>query len=129
MSQPGGQHPQRVRVTSSRRGTQTASRRTVTRALVEQTGVGELYLRDLLRAQLRLSLTVIGATAVLLLGLPLLLALAPQTRQLAIGGVPLTWVLLGVLVYPVLVLAAAWFVRGAERTERRFAEVVGQEEG
>lgn len=93
-------------------------------ALVEQTEVGELYLLGLLRAQLRLSLAVVGMTAVVLLGLPLLFAVVPATRELHLGWVPLPWLLLGVLVYPAVVVAAAVYTRRTEQTERRFVDVV-----
>lgn len=119
--------PQRVRVTSSRRGTSPPRRRTATSALVEQTEIGELYLGGLLRAQLRLALGVIGVVAVTLLGLPLLFALVPMTRELRVGPLPLSWLILGVLLYPVIVTAAAAYTRGAERTERRFTDVVTRE--
>jgi hypothetical protein len=39
-------------------------------------------------------------------------------------GLPLPWLLLGVLVYPALVLAAWLYVRQAERNERDFSELV-----
>jgi hypothetical protein len=126
---PGPRTPptQRVRVTSSRRGASTPHRRTATAALVEQTGVGELYLRGLLRAQLRLALAVLAVVAATLLGLPLLFAVAPVTRQLHLGPLPFPWVVLGVLLYPAMMAAAALYSRQAERTERRFADIVTQE--
>jgi hypothetical protein len=61
---------------------------------------------------------------VLLGGLPLLFALAPGLRAIELLGLPLPWLLLGVLVYPGLVVAAWWYVRGAERNERDFVELV-----
>lgn len=124
MTDPLPRHTQRVRVTASRRGAATARRRPMRAALVEQTEVGELYLLGLLRAQLRLSLTVVGTGAVLLLGLPLLFAVVPATRELHLGPVPLPWLVLGVLVYPAVVLAAAVYTRLTEQTERRFVDVV-----
>lgn len=120
-------HTQRVRVTSSRRGARTAHRRTRTSALVEQTGFGELYLQGLLRAQLRLALIVIGVGAAALLGLPLLFALVPATRDLRVGSLPFPWLVLGVLLYPAMIGAAAWFTRQADHTERRFLDVVTRE--
>lgn len=118
---------QRVRVTSSRRGAAAARRRPLATALAEQTGVGELYLQGLLRAQLRLGLTALGVLATVLLGLPLVFALVPATRSLEVAGVPVPWIVLGVLLYPALVLLAAWFDRHAGRLERRFAEVIERE--
>lgn len=127
MSDPAPRHTHRVRVTSSRRGAATARPHTRRAALVQQTGVGELYLQGLLRAQLRLGLTVLGVLAAVLLGLPLLFALIPATRSLQVGGLPLPWVVLGVGLYPAMVLLAAWFDRHAGRLERRFAEVMERE--
>ena len=126
MSGPA-RHTQRVRVTSARRGATTARRRSLASALAEQTDVGELYLQGLLRAQLRLGLIVLGVLASVLLGLPLLFALVPATRSLQVIGLPLPWVVLGVALYPAMVLLAAWFDRHAGRLERRFTEVMERE--
>ena len=41
-------------------------------------------------------------------------------------GVPLPWLLLGVVVYPFLVLLGWLYVRRAERNERDFADLVGE---
>jgi hypothetical protein len=115
----------RVRVTSPRRG---ASRRGPTRPVTteidEQTGLGEVYMAALMRAQLRLSVSVLAAGAVLLGILPLLFLTVPPTRELHIWLVPLPWLILGVLVYPVVALAARYYVRHAEAIERDFAELV-----
>lgn len=124
MSEP---HTQRVRVTSSRRGATQARRRAPAAALAEQTGVGELYLAGLLRAQLRLTLSVLGTGALALLGLPVLFTLVPSTRALDVGGLPFPWLVLGVLLYPAIVGLAAWYVRQADALERRFAEVMARE--
>lgn len=127
MTEPAPRHTQRVRVTSSRRHAAAARRRPLASSLAEQTAVGELYLQGLLRAQLRLALSVLGVGAVALLGLPVLFALVPATRSLHVAGVPFAWLLLGVLLYPAMVALAAWHVRHATRLERRFADVVGRE--
>lgn len=126
MSGPA-RHTQRVRVTSARRGATTARRRSLASALAEQTDVGELYLQGLLRAQLRLALVVLGVVGAVLLGLPLLFAVAPATRTLQAGGLPLPWIVLGVLLYPAMVAIAAWFDRHAGALERRFADLIGRE--
>ena len=52
MSTPAGVPPQRVRVTSSRRGAAPMHARPVTRDLDEQTGLGDVYIGGLMRAQL-----------------------------------------------------------------------------
>ncbi len=115
----------RVRVTSPRMG---AARRAASRPAVDeidaQTGLGEVYMRSLLRSQLRLALSVLAATAVLLGGLPLLFALVPSVAGSQVLGLPLPWLLLGVLAYPMLWGAARYYVRHAERNEAEFADVL-----
>lgn len=117
--------PKRVVVTSPR--TSAVRRppgRSALRALDEQDLVGELLVRSLVRAQLLLALRMLAVLAVLLGGLPLLFALAPVTRDAQLLGLPLPWVVLGVLVYPALLLGGAVYLRLAERHERDFLELV-----
>ncbi|KOG12140.1 hypothetical protein ADK34_32650 [Streptomyces viridochromogenes] len=82
----------------------------------EQTTLGHTYVRSLMRSQLRAALTALGALALLVGSLPLLLALpAPEA---------LVWAALGVGVYPVVWAIAHWYVRRAERNERDFTGLV-----
>ena len=90
----------------------------------EQTILGEVYMRSLVRLQLRLAIGVCLIFAVLLGGLPLMLTLEPQLADVHVLGLPLPWLLLGVVVYPVLITAAWLYVRQAERNERDFADLV-----
>jgi hypothetical protein len=117
--------PRRVVVTSPRTA---AVRRPPGRpallALDEQDRVGELLVRSLVRAQLLLALRLLAGLALLLGGLPLLFALAPGTRDLSLLGLPLPWLVLGVLVYPGLVAGGLLYLRRAEQNERRFTELV-----
>ena len=101
-------------------------RRTATDDIDQQTLIGELYMRSLVRTQLRLSIGVLSAFAISLCGLPLLFALAPSVREFAVAGVPLPWLLLGVGAYPVLLIAAWAYVRAAERAEHDFSELVAR---
>ena len=117
--------PRRVAVTSPR--TAAARRppgRTALRALDEQDLVGELLVRSLVRAQLFLALRLLTVLAVLLGGLPLLFALVPASREVQVLGLPLPWLVLGVLVYPALVAGGWLYLRLAERNERDFADLV-----
>jgi hypothetical protein len=43
-------------------------------------------------------------------------------------GVPLPWVVLGVLVYPWLLVLAGWYVTRAERNEAAFVDLVERRE-
>ena|SRR5690349_5010884 len=125
MSTPEG--PRRVRVTSPRT---SAARRPIiptgTREIDEQTRLGEIYMLSLVQSQLRLTLAVIAGVLLVLGSMPLLFWLVPPTRTLSIFGLPLPWVILGILVYPVVYVAARVYVRNAERIEAEFTEFVGR---
>jgi hypothetical protein len=119
------QPPPRVRVTSTRRDAATrGSLRPLVRDLDEQSNLGEVYMSGLMSAQLRLALLVLAFGAVGLGGLPLLFLLVPATRSLEIGPVPLPWLVLAVVVYPVALVVAHYYVHRSERIEREFSEVV-----
>ncbi|MBT2443828.1 hypothetical protein J7E93_27770 [Streptomyces sp. ISL-36] len=82
----------------------------------EQTTLGHTYVRSLMRSQLRAALTALGALALLVGPLPLVLALpAPEA---------VVWAALGVGVYPVIWAIARWYVRRAERNESDFTGLV-----
>ena len=70
-----------------------------------------------MRRQGALSLRVAAVFVVLLLGLPLVNALAPQVVSATILGFPATWLFLGVLFYPITVLLSVYFVRHSDRIE------------
>ncbi|MEV6836358.1 hypothetical protein AB0N17_17900 [Streptomyces sp. NPDC051133] len=56
--------------------------------------------------------------ATLLLALPLLIATVPQLGTIRLAGIPLSWLLVGVFLYPLLLVAALVLLRRAERAER-----------
>ncbi|WP_129666699.1 hypothetical protein [Phytoactinopolyspora endophytica] len=117
---------ERVTVTGPRRRRPRARRQAVAAEIDAQTQLGEVYMRALLRAQLRLGLTVAGVVFGLVALVPLAFTFAPRLTDLELLGVPLPWVVLGGAVYPVLITAAWFYVRHAERIERDFAEMVGR---
>ena len=90
----------------------------------QQTGVGEVYTRSLLRTQLRLGLSVVAVVGLGIGALPALFAVEPQLAAVRVLTVPLPWLLVGVAVYPLLVAVAWWHVRASERAERDFADLV-----
>ena len=98
--------------------------RPVSRDLDEQTELGDVYLAGLMRAQLRLSVAVLALTVVGLAALPITLTLVPATRSITVAGLPFSWLVLGVAVYPAAWFLARWYTRQAERIEQDFAEVV-----
>ena len=114
--------PRREIIVSPRTG---ATRRPLERRpLQDDDLVADLFVRSLIRSQLGLSLRLAAVYAVLLGGLPLLFALVPRSRTHVVLGLPLPWLVLGLLVPPLL-LGGAWlYVRLAERTEQEFVELV-----
>lgn len=122
MSEPP---PRRVRVESPRRNAaRAAARGAVSRDIDEQTHVGEVYMGSLLRTQLRLAIGICLIFAVLLGGLPLLFTVEPGLADVDVVGVPLPWLLLGLLVHPALIAGAWFYVRRAERNEHDWVELV-----
>lgn len=117
--------PNRVRVTSPRMGTASPPpARSPASEIDEQTGLGEVYMRSLLRTQLRLAVTLILVMVLTLGTLPLVFASQPQLSATRVLGLPLTWLVIGVLLYPMLLLGGVWLERAANRTERDFADIV-----
>ncbi|AOT62317.1 MULTISPECIES: hypothetical protein [Streptomyces] len=92
----------------------------------EQTTLGHTYVRSLMRSQLRAALGALGALALLVGTLPLLLALpaALAPGRPAPSPEPFLWAALGVAVHPLLWLVARRYVRRAERNERDFTGLV-----
>lgn len=92
--------------------------------IAEQTRIGEVLLRGLIRTQLALALRCAGVVAIGLGGLPLMFALAPEVARARPFGVVLPWLLLAVAAYPFLFLVGWAYVHLAERTERDFTDLV-----
>jgi hypothetical protein len=92
--------------------------------LDEQTRVGVVFVASLRRAQLRLALVVGSLIVALLGGIPLLFLVRPHLGARRLVGVPLGWLLLAFLAFPVMCVGAWWYVRAAERREEEFAELV-----
>jgi hypothetical protein len=106
--------PPRVRITAPRSGA---------RASVAAPGPGDpssVYVRSLIRSQLRVALVAAGSFAVALAAITAVLALVPEVREFTVAGIPIAWLALGVGVYPIVLLVAWSVVRAAERNEARY---------
>ncbi len=128
MSESGGPagpsgRPPRVRVTGPDRRARPGKR---VRDIDEETPLGGVYLGSLLREQLGLAARILGLLAVTVGGLPLLFQLAPGLADVRLAGIPVSWLVLGGLVYPWLVFLGWRYVRQAERNERHFAELMSE---
>ncbi|MGA9101700.1 hypothetical protein [Aeromicrobium sp.] len=99
-------------------------RRTVQQEIDESTGIGEVYVRSLVRSQLRAALTVISTLMLTLGALPVVFWLLDDLNTLELWGIPLPWIVLSVAVYPGLFLLGWLYVRQAERSERDFAALL-----
>lgn len=110
---------QRVRVTGPPR------RRPIPRgqSAGDADGLGEIYLGSLMRDQLASAAITLVLLTIGIGSLPLVFWLFPGLASIAPLGVPLPWILLGVLAYPFLILLGWLYVRRAERNEAAFAEL------
>ena len=117
--------PERVRVTRTRSVPGEAPR-TVRDEIAGQSRLGTTYVTSLMRAQLQLTLGVLAVGVMTLGALPLIFALVPASRSVEVLGLPIAWPVLGLLVYPAVVLVARWYTRAGERLEADFTDVVGR---
>ena len=115
---------QRVRITSPRTGARPHVRLTTREEIDQSTAVGEVYIRSLMRAQLRSALRTLFVLMVTVGALPAAFAFIDGFAELRVGDIPLPWLILGAGVYPWLLLLGWLYVRRAERTERAFARLV-----
>jgi len=121
--QPAG----RVRVTNPLTSAPAHVRRSVRQEIDESTGIGEIYMRSLIRSQLRAAIAV-ALTLVLSVGaLPLTFMAFDTVTEFRVLGVPAPWLILGVAVYPGLFGLGWVYIRQAEKAERDFAELVQPE--
>ena len=70
----------------------------------------EQFLRGLMKRQLRLSVSCASAFLLLLFGLPLLNYFAPELMARRVGGFTLSWLVLGVLIFPYVWIIARMFI-------------------
>jgi hypothetical protein len=95
------------------------------REAAEESDAGQVFVRSLIRSQLRLGIVVAAGFLLILLAFALLLGLVPGLAQLRIAGLPFDWVLLGAGIYPIIGLSAWLYVRTAARNESRYRDLAG----
>jgi hypothetical protein len=107
-------------------GTAQAARSSAAaRDAAEQSDAGQIFIRSLIRSQLRLGLVVAVGFLLILLAFVLMLGLVPGLAHSTIAGLPFDWVLLGAGIYPVTGLSAWLYVRTAARNEARYRDLAG----
>ncbi len=99
-----------------------------TREIDAGTEIGAVFMRSLLREQLGLALRVLTVLFASVCLLPVVFHLWPELGDTRVLGVPLPWLLLGLLVYPWLIVLGWYYLRRAEANERDFADLVSEVE-
>ena len=95
------------------------------REAAEESDAGQVFVRSLIRSQLRLGVVVAAGFLLILTAFPLMLGLVPGLAESTIMGLPFDWVLLGAGIYPVVGLSAWLYIRTASRNESRYRDLVG----
>lgn len=113
----------RVRVTAPPSVPGRGQRLSAATEIDAQSDLGEVFLKSLLRTQLRLALTTMAILLPVIAAVPLLF-LTDAVRSASVLGIPVPWLFLAVAAYPLLWVLAWFFVRRAERNEEQFDEML-----
>lgn len=113
--------PRKRVVLAQRRGARMVRTRV---EVQEQTEIGEAMVRGLVRAQLGLAVRLALVAVCLLGSIPAAAFLFPVLSDVVVLGIRLPWLVLGVLVYPVLLVIGWIYIRMAERNEQDFTDLV-----
>jgi hypothetical protein len=119
-----GRPPRERVVLAHRRGTRIVRTRV---EVQEQTEVGDVLVRGLVRAQLGLALRLAAVVMCAIVSIPVGGSLFPALTVTSVLGIRVNWLLLAVLVYPLLYGIGRLYVRLAEQGERDFIRVVDEE--
>lgn len=120
-----GHPPRRVRVTGAPAAVANAQTKAAATRGIALPGsavddADAVYARALRRGQLRLALGTVAGFVVVAAALTLALALIPEIDQVVLAGLPLSWILHAFAFYPMIVVFALLYVRGATRNERAY---------
>jgi hypothetical protein len=88
------------------------------------TEYGRLLVRSLTRAQLGLSLMCLALAGAVIASFPVIMALLPSAREMTVAGLPLTLIVLGAGIFPVLMVIGWFYNRQASQLEARFIDLV-----
>ena len=114
----------RVRITAPRRRGATEPRPL---SAGPASDLERLYVRSLIRSQLRLAITSAVSFVIILAAIPIVLAVWPELAAADLAGIRLSWLLLAVGVFPVAIVVAALAVSGASRNEARYRSLAGDQ--
>ncbi|WP_422758373.1 hypothetical protein [Paenarthrobacter sp. C1] len=115
----------RVRVTAPRQSAAPATGRVpYPHEAAEDSDAGRIFVRSLIRSQLRLALVVACGFLIILAVLATILVYGPGVAETRLVGIRLDWLALGVGIYPVIGLSAWLYNRAAARNEARYRDLV-----
>ncbi|MEJ3405916.1 heavy metal transporter [Rathayibacter sp. YIM 133350] len=86
--------------------------------------VDAVFVRSLIRSQLRLALVCAAVFGGLLALLAVLIGVLPLLADRSVLGVPASWLLLAVGAYPLVLVTALIFLRASRRNEARYRSLV-----
>lgn len=119
-----GEAPKRVRVTGAPARPAGAGRSDPTRGIALPGAPADeadaVYSRALRRTQLRLALGTVAGFVVVVVAMTVALVWVPELDDVAIAGIPLSWLLHAFAFYPVIALFALLYARAATRNEQRY---------
>ncbi len=127
MNGRGARPPRRVAVTSPQTRVALAGRHGPPVRAPRLTAAELERAEEIRRRQLRRAVTALLAGGAFLVGLPLLLDLVPALDDVRLLGVPVSWLAVAVLPWPVLAGLAWWQLRRAEDAEAPGPPVPGGE--
>jgi hypothetical protein len=112
--------PPRRRITGPPRRAQVAGTRRPADAAGASRDIGAIYLRSLIRAQLRLAVVCCVGFVLSLAGAAMIIATVPALHESYVFGVPWSWALQAYGMYPLILAFAVIYARGAGRNEQRY---------
>lgn len=83
-------------------------------------------LRSVMRRQAALSLRVAAVFLGIIFVLPLVNHFLPTVAAMKVGGFTLTWLILGVLFYPITWALSAYFIKSSNELEHQLAQEHGE---
>lgn len=113
---------ERVRVTAPRPGEPIAA--APGHPGLERSDTATVYVRSLIRSQLRLAIVCAAGFVVSLGMLWLVLALAPGLDGVVVAGVPVSWLLLAFGGYPAILAFALIFIVASTRNEAGYRSLM-----
>jgi len=121
--------PARVRVTAHSAGSAAASARPalLVGSDAPTSDIAGVYVRSLIRSQLRIGIVFAVGFGVATALFVMAIAVVPELDATFVLGVPLSWLLLGVGVYPLAITVGGLYVRAASRNEARYRSLTEDE--